>query len=237
MDGWQSEGKWDPVSGYGGREWEGCGWRSGYGRVHGWQWLDIISHLYFFLTSSNCIPLYSRCLRHRHRNQVWTAQTLPWQTNPPRCHLLSATLKSPQVPESQDKKIPFKLRQQEAVLQEHGGYRERLFSLQWFLSTSVQIRCHYWVDEPGHFISKGEGRTWTACLNKNATMAFIVTLAQTHPHTPGRERSFQWNTPSLSIKLIWLIMNLSGPLTETWVNFFSLFVSTPPSSQLCWTER
>ncbi len=55
-------------------------------------------------------------------------------------------------------------------------------------------------------------------------MVFIVALAQTHPHTPGMEQSFQWNSPSVSIKLIWLIMNLSAALTETWLHFLSLFL-------------
>ena len=39
-------------------------------------------------------------------------------------------------------------------------------------------------------------------------MVFIVVLARTPPHAPGREQSFEWNSPSVSIKLIWLIINL-----------------------------
>ena len=57
-------------------------------------------------------------------------------------------------------------------------------------------------------------------------MVFIVALAQTHPHTPGRQHSFQWNSQLVSINWIWLILNLSGTLTETWLHFFSFFYST-----------
>lgn len=53
-------------------------------------------------------------------------------------------------------------------------------------------------------------------------MVFIVALAQTHPHSPGRPRGFQWNGPSVSIQLIWLIIKLSAALAETRLRFLPL---------------
>lgn len=54
-------------------------------------------------------------------------------------------------------------------------------------------------------------------------MVFIVTLAQTHQHTPGREHSFQWSSLSVLINLIWLIMNLTWLLLLRHGFTFSLF--------------
>lgn len=48
---------------------------------------------------------------------------------------------------------------------------------------------------PGHGLRRG-GSDLEGLPKRNTTMVFIVTLAQTHPHTPGW--SVQWNTPTVS---------------------------------------
>lgn len=78
--------------------------------------------------------------------------------------------------------------------------------------------------------SKGRVSTWTA-VETNATMVFIVALARAHPHSPGRERSFQSNSLSENITLM---MNLSGALTETSV-FLSFCV--PKGQRKRWLTR
>lgn len=60
-------------------------------------------------------------------------------------------------------------------------------------------------------------------------MVFIVVLAQTYPHTPGREYSFQWNGPSVSINLIWLIMNRELLLLGLGFSFFLFSLCCVPS--------
>lgn len=192
-------------------------------------WLGIIPHLWFFLTSSNCMLRPPLDVYDRHRDSIKAAQTLPWQTTAPECHCLSPTLKSPQVWGSKDKKKKKKSLYNRMQAREARWLEKALvFQISLYNDFSrlpYKLGAIIGLTNLG-IRSKGEGQTWTGCLNKRNN-GFLLSHWLKLTHTPLAEsaHSFQWSSPSVSINLIWLIMKLSGAFTETWFHFFSPFLS------------
>lgn len=89
-------------------------------------WLGIIFiHLWFFLTSSNCISFPSVFTTQKQQPCLSTSDT-SLANDSSECHSFSTTLKSPQVPGSKNKKNN-NVWQQEANVGKWGGLRKCLF--------------------------------------------------------------------------------------------------------------
>lgn len=106
------------------REWEECGRRRG--------WDLVLSHLWFFLTSSNFPSMFTAHTQQPRESSSDTSLA----SDITECHYVSATLKSPQVSGSKTQKS-FSIWQQDASVGKQGCLRKCLFF--WFCSALISL--------------------------------------------------------------------------------------------------
>lgn len=105
------------------------------------------------------------------------------------------------------------------------------FALRWFLSTSVQIRCHYWADKPAP-----KGWTWMGCLNK-CNNGFYCHAGSNSPTHPWQGAQLSVEQPVSKHKVDLADYELERCSYWDMASLSLSFSATPPCSQLCWMER